>query len=156
MPKLGYRQSREHVSKRIQKGESHYRWAGKDISEKGGRSRARRKFLEIGPCDNCGNQDSERHHIDGDTSNNKSSNIRSLCRKCHMIIDGRLEAFKKQAKENVIVRVEAAAKEKRSRTHCKRGHLLSGSNVYLAGNHRQCKECWKINKLARELKGNIL
>ena len=34
----------------------------------------------------------ERHHIDGNTANNKPGNIAFLCRRCHMREDGRLDA----------------------------------------------------------------
>lgn len=43
--------------------------------------------------------------------------------------------------------IVAAAKARRSKTHCKRGHPLSGENLFI--NHagsRGCKECRKIHK----------
>lgn len=50
--------------------------------------------------------------------------------------------------------VAAAAKAKRDRPHCKRGHPLSGDNLYVnARGARVCKECRKIHKktyLARD------
>jgi hypothetical protein len=30
------------------------------------------------------------------------------------------------------------------KTHCKRGHELSGANIYQYGNHRVCKACQRI------------
>lgn len=96
--KRGYRQSAEHVAKRIRTGESHYRWAGADVSEKGGRKRALRMYRVIGSCVRCGSAKSERHHKDGNTANNAPSNIEPLCRRCHMAEDGRLAAFVEMGK----------------------------------------------------------
>lgn len=43
--------------------------------------------------------------------------------------------------------IAAAALEKRSRTHCKRNHPLSGPNLFLTTQgSRGCKECRKIHK----------
>jgi len=33
----------------------------------------------------------ERHHKDDNTHNNAPENIQALCRKCHMLLDGRLK-----------------------------------------------------------------
>lgn len=43
--------------------------------------------------------------------------------------------------------IEAAAAKRRARTHCKRGHPLSGFNLFLTSQgSRGCKECRKIHK----------
>lgn len=43
--------------------------------------------------------------------------------------------------------VAAAAKAKRAATHCKRGHELSGQNLFItSGGSRGCKACRKIHK----------
>jgi len=43
--------------------------------------------------------------------------------------------------------IAAAAKARRSRTQCKRGHPLSGENLFLTSQgSRGCKECRKIHK----------
>lgn len=43
--------------------------------------------------------------------------------------------------------IAAAATEKRNRTHCKRGHVLSGTNLFrTSAGSRGCKECRKIHK----------
>lgn len=55
----------------------------------GGRQRARRRY-PLGPCARCGAPGVDRHHVDGDTSNNEPSNVEVLCRSCHMAVDGRL------------------------------------------------------------------
>lgn len=50
--------------------------------------------------------------------------------------------------------VTAAAEIRRARTDCKRGHPLSGDNVFVAaGSRRVCKECRKIHKLTYRAKG---
>jgi DNA modification methylase len=48
----------------------------------------------------CGAVRGERHHRDGDTSNNDPANIAVVCRRCHMAADGRLDAFKDLARRN--------------------------------------------------------
>lgn len=92
-PKPGYKQSPEHIAKRIKRGEEHPNWKGDEITERSGRSRALRAFPD-GPCEVCG-EPAERHHKDGNTANNSPSNIAMLCRRHHMTADGRLDAFVK-------------------------------------------------------------
>lgn len=59
-----------------------------------GRRTARRLYPIIGDCERgCGDKAVERHHIDGDTTNNVRSNVLFLCRRCHMKEDGRLDTF---------------------------------------------------------------
>jgi hypothetical protein len=59
-----------------------------------GRTRARNLYA-VEFCERCGDsQYLERHHVDGDTSNNVARNIRILCRRCHMLVDGRLERLR--------------------------------------------------------------
>jgi len=99
-PKLGYKQTNEHISKRIVSGEAHANWIGDAVSEKSGRSRAQRIFKEIGPCVLCGKLKSERHHIDANTANNEESNILIVCRKCHMEVDGRLKRSQQRLLES--------------------------------------------------------
>ena len=49
--------------------------------------------------------------------------------------------------------IEAAAKARRAQTTCKRGHPLSGTNLFItSGGARGCKECRKIHK-AKYLSG---
>ena len=51
------------------------------------------------------------------------------------------------SRECTALGVAASALEKRSRTHCKRGHPLSGHNLFLTSQGgRGCKECRKIHK----------
>jgi hypothetical protein len=145
--KRGYRQSPEHVAKRIRTGADHHAWMGAGVSEKGGRSRALRAFPVLQPCEECGTSESERHHVNGDTADNTSTNIRFLCRRCHMKTDGRLNAFTEMAKARSAEAVEAAAASRRARTTCKRGHPLTGENLYVTPDgKRVCKECRKLHK----------
>lgn len=97
----GYKQTKEHIARRIRFGENHCNWKGNDIVVRSGRSRALRKF-KVEYCEKCGikNVRLDRHHKDENTKNNLRSNIVILCRKCHMIEDGRMKAFIKMAKEN--------------------------------------------------------
>lgn len=144
MARLGYEQTAEHKAKRIRTGPEHANWKGNDITVKSGRSRALRKFPPQ-PCTVCGCARSDRHHVDGDTSNNDESNVLFLCRRCHMTADGRIDRLVATAALHVRERVTAAAVAKRNQTHCKRGHLLSGVNLYTYRGKRHCKQCVKIH-----------
>jgi 5-methylcytosine-specific restriction endonuclease McrA len=55
-----------------------------------GRREAQARY-ERGTCETpgCGKPAIDRHHVDGNTSNNAPENIRRLCRRCHMREDGR-------------------------------------------------------------------
>ena len=55
---------------------------------------------------------------------------------------------RKYAGENFLrPLIEAAAAAKRAQTHCKRGHELSGDNLYrTTQGKRGCKECRKLHK----------
>lgn len=130
------------------KGPDNPAWKGDSVQEMAGRRRAQRLFPETGPCTRCSAPDSERHHVDGNTLNNDPSNIEFLCRKCHMELDGRLVRFREQGRKNVKKMTEAAAREKRARTHCKRGHPLSGDNLYLNNGRRTCRECLRASQAA--------
>lgn len=51
----------------------------------------RTKFPEIKSCQDCGDtKHLELHHIDGNHRNNADSNLVKVCRRCHMLRDGRL------------------------------------------------------------------
>lgn len=124
--------------------ENHYNWKGDKISEKGGRGRALFLYPNIGKCSICGNLKTERHHIDGNTVNNDSSNIKIVCRKCHMKLDKRLNTFIQMAKKDkgIFGRI-AARKSKLKNQHCPKGHLYSGVNI---NGTRICKICMKIHR----------
>jgi hypothetical protein len=67
-----------------------------ETNKRAARARAQRRF-RLGPCKECGKNGTERHHKDGDPFNNAEGNVDILCRRCHMIVDGRTEAFAKLA-----------------------------------------------------------
>jgi hypothetical protein len=50
----GYKQTPEHIAKRVKRGSDHPHWQGDAVSEKGGRARALRKF-KAGLCERCQN-----------------------------------------------------------------------------------------------------
>jgi hypothetical protein len=55
-----------------------------------GWDRATRRF-PLGPCERCKIRPArERHHKDDNPLNNAPDNVLRLCRRCHMIVDGRL------------------------------------------------------------------
>lgn len=97
--KKGYKQTPEHIQKRKRFGVGHHSWKGDDIIVKSGRTRALRGYAPRA-CEVCDNPKAERHHKDGNTRNNTPDNVRFLCRKCHMVEDGRLNEFRKLAVAN--------------------------------------------------------
>jgi hypothetical protein len=150
----GYRQTTEHIRKRFENNRTC--WKGDAASVKTGRSRAERIYPDAPTaCDRYGvaGKRLDRHHKDENTLNNERSNISFLCRRCHMTVDGRLNALQASAKATIAIRVEASAAARRARTKCKRGHLLNGDNLYIYDGKRICKECRKIHK-ADQLKRN--
>jgi hypothetical protein len=74
----------------IARGEAHVAWKGADANDTTKRSRAD-NVRRSGPCEECGSPGVDRHHRDGDPGNNEASNIALLCRRCHMLADGRLQ-----------------------------------------------------------------
>lgn len=76
--------------KRSVETSSNPNWKGRNATKRSGYSRALRMFKD-GICKKCKNQIAERHHKDGNTLNNKASNVVFLCRRCHMESDGRLQ-----------------------------------------------------------------
>lgn len=77
---------------RMNAGEHNVAWKGDAATTLVKRKRAVRRY-PLGPCqhEGCDAWASDRHHIDGNTGNNDPSNIRLLCRRHHMIEDGRLQ-----------------------------------------------------------------
>lgn len=152
MTKKGYKQTAEHIRKRFLNGSPNRK--GDKAGVKAGRSRALRTYPELpSACQDCGvtGQRLDRHHIDDNTLNNSPENIAFVCRRCHMVRDGRLDILKANAVRNVTHLVDAAASEKRSRSSCKRGHVLTEENVYIHAGRRHCRACQKIHcKVYRE------
>jgi len=105
----GYKQTPEHIAKRIRRGMDNCHWKGDSAVTRSGRSRAERLFIQIKPCEDCGKTGVriDRHHKDNNTLNNDPLNIKFLCRKCHMEEDGRYDRFIKLAKVNQPIAVAA-------------------------------------------------
>jgi ribosomal protein L37E len=85
------------VMPRFPRGQENGAWKGNAIRTASGRSRARTLY-QIGPCERCGQASHDRHHKDDNTKNNHPDNIEILCRRCHMMIDGRLDKLRKLGK----------------------------------------------------------
>lgn len=81
------------------RGEAHHMWKGDNITVKSGRCRAQRMY-DLGPCERCAEPAVDRHHKNGNTADNSRSNVEILCRRCHMTVDGRLDAFVALARKN--------------------------------------------------------
>lgn len=57
---------------------------------------------------------------------------------------------------DVVSAVENKRRETSSRTHCLRGHALSGNNLRINGNgHRSCRECARQSNARRYLKAVV-
>lgn len=82
--KPGYKQSPEHIAKRIRQGAEHYAWKGDDILPRSARARAAKLYRNLGPCTSCGAAESERHHVNRNPVDNRAENIAVLCHPCHM------------------------------------------------------------------------
>lgn len=67
--------------------------AGDAAGVAAGRVRARNRY-PLSLCERCNKAASDRHHVDGNTLNNTTENVMILCRRCHMLVDGRLEQFR--------------------------------------------------------------
>ena len=72
-------------------------WKGDAAPSTTKRMRAQRMY-SLGDCERCGKKATDRHHVDGDTGNNVRANLMFLCRRCHMVVDGRLAALIAMAK----------------------------------------------------------
>lgn len=69
--------------------ETNGNWKGDLATVAAGYLRARTMYPSK-PCSTCGKK-AEIHHRDGNTLNNEPTNIDFLCRRCHMLADGRME-----------------------------------------------------------------
>lgn len=70
-------------------GSQNVMWKGNVIKPISAGHRAR-SLYKLEPCSVCGSHESERHHRDGNRMNNSKDNIDFLCRRHHMIADGRM------------------------------------------------------------------
>lgn len=89
----GSKQCAEH-SKARHRGRGNSNWSNfSSTNEDQGRRRARRRY-RLGRCARCRKAPAiDRHHKDGNPFNNKRSNVKGLCRRCHMIVDGRASSL---------------------------------------------------------------
>lgn len=73
-------------------GDKNPMWKGdKAKCRETGHQRAQNLFPKLDTCERCKKVPAiERHHKDGNTLNNAESNIMKVCRRCHMLEDGRL------------------------------------------------------------------
>lgn len=69
-----------------------------------------------------------------------------LCRNRRCVNPRHLEVV--DSRTNTLRGVGASALNAR-KTHCRRGHPLSGKNIYKSGGYRQCRACNKIYKTKR-------
>jgi hypothetical protein len=107
---------------------------------KTGRETARRLYPDpLGPCEDCGSAPAtHRHHVNGDTHDNRRANLRFLCPRCHMTGDGRLASFTETGRRSLA----AIAAARRARTHCRAGHEYTPVNTALrADGVRLCLTC---------------
>ena len=72
------------------KGELSHNWKGDMVRTNTGRVRAI-SWYPLQPCEVCGSLQSQHHHKDGNTLNNKLDNIAFLCCRHHMETDGRIK-----------------------------------------------------------------
>lgn len=84
---------------KVRWGTDHYYWKGDAARDDVKHARARRLYRVLGNCEQCGGKATERHHKDDDAGNNERSNIAFLCRRCHMVEDGRLGALRARNRE---------------------------------------------------------
>lgn len=81
------------------------------------------------------------------------------CRVCSRECYGAYQRGRKRPVSEQFTRagIAGAAAEKLSRTHCKRGHPLSGDNLFIThGGSRGCKECRKLHKRAYRERTNAV
>lgn len=72
-------------------GPEHPHWKGDDAHIVTKRQRAQRAYPLAGcEFEGCECPATDRHHVDGDPGNNRPENVQRLCRRHHMLVDGRL------------------------------------------------------------------
>lgn len=86
----------QRCSVHIMRLERHVFWKGDAARAETKRERIQKRLsLEGVTCERCAAVPAtDRHHIDSDPGNSALSNIACLCRRCHMVVDGRLAAFR--------------------------------------------------------------
>ena len=96
----------------VQVGANNSMWKGDLAQVKSGQCRAR-SYFKLKPCEVCGSAKSERHHKDGNDLNNNPENIMFVCRRHHMLTDGRMKNLIPFVKGHRSTRTDEHGKPKR-------------------------------------------
>src|SRR5262245_35697492 len=73
-------------------------WRKENITAIAGHVRAQKLYPKLGRCERCRRRATDRHHIDGNPLNNTPMNIKRVCRRCHIVLDGRMKAMRRRAR----------------------------------------------------------
>jgi DNA-directed RNA polymerase subunit RPC12/RpoP len=90
-----------------QRREKNYAWKGDAAKVDTGNDRARRWYPNRAACEVCGSSVTEIHHRDGNPLNNAPGNVAYLCRRDHMIADGRLQTLAQPSPDSLQRRADA-------------------------------------------------
>lgn len=126
---------------KYKQGEGHYAWKGDDARPETKRERAQRRY-SLSACERCGGSAIDRHHRDEDTGNNAPSNVWRLCRRCHMVVDGRLERFVAMAKAS-------AAKRRKPPKPCAICERVTPRKRLMRGRCGRCNEFFRRHGFER-------
>src|SRR5687767_654869 len=102
-------------------GERHHYWRGSKACDSAKRGRAQRR-IGLGPCEVCGSERTERHHLDGNLDNCDPENIAILCRKHHMEADGRMTVLRERNQARARSCPVSSARGRRRRTAARTGY----------------------------------
>lgn len=122
-------------------GPLHHRWKGADATKGTQRERVQTR-VPLHRCERCGARAIDRHHVDGDTGNNSLGNVVCLCRRCHMIEDGRMARFLETGRRTHI-------SNRKPPRPCKTCHALA--TVFWYGECHACNEYRRRRGVSRAL-----
>ena len=118
-----------------------------------GRQEAQRRYpYPLGPCERCAVKPArERHHVDGNTLDNRRENLLFLCTRCHMAVDGRLDRLPGSREQMARALAARWARPRPpGKAACVHGHPYTPENTYhTPGGDRRCRECARIRERAR-------
>jgi len=124
-----------HTGTRSPQGAAHHGWKGDGALRTTKRERAQRRY-RLGTCQGCAKKPAtDRHHVDGNTGNNAPSNVRLLCRRCHMLEDGRLDAL----------HAATRGRPKQPSRPCRICGRMTKPKVLNRGRCRRCAEYFRRN-----------